>query len=287
MSTEPLKDIVVIYHGDCPDGFGAAYAAWKKFGDTATYLPWKEHTALPEGLVDKTIYVVDFSFREPHLKTLNEQNKSVVVIDHHKTAQTDVTAYPQNIFDINHSGCALAWQYFHPGTETPILLQYVEDNDIWRHTLPEYREFLVSLHQNPMTFESWDQLIESLKDENYLINFIAKGSLLAKYEDQLVTRIMSGRERVLFEGHEIYAVNATSIFRDMVANNLAALNEQEGRIAFAIVYYKKHGMVTLSLRSRGNVDVATMAEKYGGGGHKNAAAIRVKSFADLPFTFLE
>ena len=33
---EPLKNIVVIYHADCRDGFGAAYAAWKKFGDRAT-----------------------------------------------------------------------------------------------------------------------------------------------------------------------------------------------------------------------------------------------------------
>ena len=26
----------VIYHADCPDGFGAAYAAWKCFGAEAT-----------------------------------------------------------------------------------------------------------------------------------------------------------------------------------------------------------------------------------------------------------
>jgi oligoribonuclease NrnB/cAMP/cGMP phosphodiesterase (DHH superfamily) len=169
MTTDTYKDIVVIYHGDCPDGFGAAYAAWKKFGDNATYLPWKEHTVLPDGLVDKTIFIVDFSFREPHLKTLNEKNKSVIVIDHHKTAEAEVTAYTQNIFDINHSGCVLAWKYFNPDTDIPALLHYVEDNDIWRHALPEYREFLVSLHQHPMTFESWDNLINSLKTEDNLI----------------------------------------------------------------------------------------------------------------------
>ncbi len=39
MSRMHEKDIVVIYHKHCPDGFGAAYAAWKKFGDAAEYLP--------------------------------------------------------------------------------------------------------------------------------------------------------------------------------------------------------------------------------------------------------
>ena len=36
---EELKDIVVIYHAHCQDGFGSAYAAYQKFGDTATYIP--------------------------------------------------------------------------------------------------------------------------------------------------------------------------------------------------------------------------------------------------------
>ena len=34
-------NISVLYHADCPDGFGGAYAAWKKFGDTAEYIPVK------------------------------------------------------------------------------------------------------------------------------------------------------------------------------------------------------------------------------------------------------
>ena len=40
MEVEELKSIVVIYHGRCRDGFAAAYAAWKKFGDKASYLPF-------------------------------------------------------------------------------------------------------------------------------------------------------------------------------------------------------------------------------------------------------
>lgn len=38
---EPLKEIVIIYHAQCRDGLGSAYAAWKKFGDNASYIPRK------------------------------------------------------------------------------------------------------------------------------------------------------------------------------------------------------------------------------------------------------
>lgn len=286
METE-LKGTVVIYHGDCPDGFGAAYATWKKFGEAATYLPWKDHGSLPDGLTDKDIYIVDFSFHAPLLRQLNDTNQSVVVIDHHVSAEADVRAYPQNIFDTNHSGCVLAWQYFHPDTPVPSVLQYVEDHDLWRFALIEHREFNVALHETLMTFEAWDALIEHLKDENNLINFIAKGSLLAKFEDKIVAKIFTYREKVVFEGIVCYAINASRYYRSILGNMLAELNESEGRPPLGIVYYRSNGRVNISLRSKGEVDVANIATKYGGGGHKNAAGIEVKSFRDLPFTFVE
>ncbi|MFN3692994.1 MAG: DHHA1 domain-containing protein [Candidatus Paceibacteria bacterium] len=283
-----LKDIVIIYHGDCPDGFGAAYAAWKKFGDSATYIPWKDHGVLPEGLVDKEIYIVDFSFSAPLLEQLNGTNKSVVVIDHHASAESDVRAYPQNIFDTNHSGCVLAWKYFHPDTSVPNVLVYVEDHDLWRFALIEHREFNVALHDEvSFDFIAWDNLIEQLKDKNNLINFITKGSLLAKFEDKIVQKIFSYREKVMFEGIECYAINASRYYRSILGNMLAELNQSEGRPPLGIVYYRSNGKVNISLRSKDEVDVASIAQKYGGGGHTHAAGIEAKNFCDLPFTFIE
>ena len=34
---EPTSVDCVIYHADCTDGFGAAYAAWKQLGNRAEY----------------------------------------------------------------------------------------------------------------------------------------------------------------------------------------------------------------------------------------------------------
>lgn len=284
---QPLKDIVIIYHADCRDGFGAAYAAWKKFGDNASYIPSKAgDEELPAGLTDKEIYIVDYSYKKETLQQLLDTNKSVVVIDHHQTAQETVKSFSQNIFDNDHSGAVLAWQHFHPDTTVPPLLEYVEDHDLWRFALPENREFNVALGEYPMTFESWDNLIADLKNTDNLINFIAKGSLLAKFEDKLVARLMMYKERVLFEGYEVWAINASRIYRSILGNQLAELNLAEEQEPIGIVYYHSNGGVNISLRSIGETDVAAIAEKYGGGGHKNAASIKVASFKELPFTFL-
>lgn len=281
------KDTVVIYHANCSDGFGAAFAAWKKFGDTASYIPVKDHNEAPTELTHKDIYIVDFSFKKPVLDTLEAANKKVVVIDHHQSAAPDVEGRDDWVFDQSHSGAVLAWQYFHPDVEVPELLLQVEDHDLWKFEMFEHREFNVALHQYPKEFSVWDQLIEDLKDDDFRINFIAKGAMLAKFEDKLVADLLTFKERVLFEGHEVWAINASRIYRSILGNHLAEMNEAEGKTALGIVYYHYVGKVHCSLRSKGDVDVATIAEKYGGGGHKNAASIRVDSFADLPFTFVE
>jgi nanoRNase/pAp phosphatase (c-di-AMP/oligoRNAs hydrolase) len=112
------------------------------------------------------------------------------------------------------------------------------------------------------------------------------GAVLAGFEDKLVSKLLEFKEKIVFEGHEMYAVNCSRIYRSIVGNKLAAQNKEEGKLAMAIVYYRYGGFVHCSLRSLDDVDVSVIAEKYGGGGHKNAASIRVESFEKIPFTFL-
>ncbi len=283
---ENLKKIVVIYHDQCRDGFGAAYAAWKKFGDDASYIPRKTQDPAPEGLQDKDIFIVDYSYKKPVLEDLQKNNRSVVVIDHHETAKEAVQSFKENVFDMGHSGAVLAWKYFHPKTEVPKLLLYIEDHDLWKFEMEFNREFGAALGEYNQDFETWDQLNKNLEDREHFNKFISHGATIAGFEDKLVQKLVSFKEKVLFEGHEIFAVNCSRIYRSIVAHELSNLNGKEGGLEMAIVYYRYDGQVHCSLRSNGDVDVRAMAEKYGGGGHKNAASIRVASFEELPFTFL-
>lgn len=283
---ENLKDIVVIYHDQCRDGFGAAYAAWKKFGDTASYIPRKTQDPVPEGLTGKEIYIVDYSYKKPDLEKLIAENKLMVVIDHHETAREAVTSLPGNVFDQEHSGAVLAWQYFHPNTETPKLLLYVEDHDLWKFQMEHNREFGAALGEYTQDFETWDQLNNNFDNKELFSSFIDHGAAIAGFEDKFVEKLLAFKERATFEGHEIYVLNAERIYRSILGNRLATLNQDQGKAAMSIVYYRYDGYVHCSLRSNGDFDVRVIAEKYGGGGHKNAASIRVKSWNDLPFTFL-
>jgi oligoribonuclease NrnB/cAMP/cGMP phosphodiesterase (DHH superfamily) len=283
---EKLKDIVVIYHGHCRDGFGSAYAAWKKFGEDASYVPLRRQEDMPEGLTDKELYILDYSFDKETLTDLVSKNKSVLVIDHHKSAEEAVTSFPDNIFDNDHSGAVLSWKYFHPDTTVPPLLEYIEDHDIWKFALPDNKAFAAALGEYEVSFKSWDKLIKNLESDVFLETFINTGKTLAKYRDEHVESLMQYRERVLFEGHEIWALNVSRVYRSILGHKLATLNGETGGIEMGIVYYHNEGAVNISLRSNGNVDVSEIAVKYGSGGHKNAASIKVDSFKDLPFTFI-
>lgn len=280
-----LKEIVVIYHDKCHDGFGSAYSAWKKFGDTASYIPQETESPPPKGLTGKELYILDYSYNKETLEKLESENKSVMVIDHHTTAEATVTAFPGNIFDQDHSGAVLSWKYFHPNTEVPELLLYIEDQDLWRFELPENREYFTALALYPMTFESWDTIIEKLKDEKVKASFISKGAMITKYEDKIVRDLLEYKELVKFEGHDVWALNVARTHRSILGNRLAGLNLQDGKEPIGIVYYRFGGKVHVSLRSHGDTDVSEIAQKYGGGGHRNAASFRVKSFSDLPFIF--
>jgi oligoribonuclease NrnB/cAMP/cGMP phosphodiesterase (DHH superfamily) len=94
---ENLKEIVVIYHAHCQDGFGSAFAAYKKFGDEATYIAARDRKVPPEGLANKEVYIVDFSYPKEVLVSLQENNKKVVMIDHHISAQEDIK-YLMNMY---------------------------------------------------------------------------------------------------------------------------------------------------------------------------------------------
>jgi nanoRNase/pAp phosphatase (c-di-AMP/oligoRNAs hydrolase) len=143
-----------------------------------------------------------------------------------------------------------------------------------------------ALSEYTQDFETWHQLNQNLEDRLHFNKFIEHGEIIARYEDTLVAKILTFKEPAQFEGYSIYVVNAERIYRSILGHHLAELNKQEGGVGIGIVYYKYDGAVHCSLRSVPGVDVHTIAQKYGGGGHPSAASFRVASFSELPFSFL-
>jgi len=61
-------------------------------------------------------------------------------------------------FDLTRSGAVLAWEHFHPETDLPRLLAYVQDQDLWQWQLPNSDAVNAAIGIYPRRFEVWDRL---------------------------------------------------------------------------------------------------------------------------------
>lgn len=295
MTTQQL----VIYHADCTDGFGAAFAAWLKFGDTAEYLPMHYGTNLPlERISDREVYVLDFSFAKPAMEVLFTEAKRVVWLDHHKTAfeawlvgdrdyyePTPATRYGREnyiLLDNNKSGALLAWEYFHPYTQAPALIRHIDDRDRWQFKICGSKEVHATLSSmKPWSFDQWlDTFFDSadISKPLGLEYFYKAGNAILRAQDANVMQMVKhARECTISCGITDFpagrahglAVNA-SLHQSELGHELA---NQSG--TYGLIYYiGADGKVNCSLRSNGNYDVSVIAKAFGGGGHRNAAGFQ-------------
>ena len=248
----------ILFHANCPDGFGAAYSAWKKFSNDAIYIPVFHGEPLPELQVGADVYIIDFAYDRDTLIDLS-QSHAIQVIDHHKTAQEDLEGLDFAIFDMNQSGAVLAWKYFHPDTEVPLLLQYIQDEDIWNWALPQAREVCTALQLYPMTFESWDNLsVEELKKE---------GKVALAFKQKQIKKLIKRADIHNIAGYMVPVVNSP-LFISELGNELCKAYPEA---SFSASYSDLKGRRKWSLRSIGEFDVSRVCKEFGGGGHRNAS----------------
>lgn len=261
--------IYVLYHSHCTDGFGAAFAAWKKFGDNAKYIPVSYGKPLPNLDKAKMVYILDFSYDEETLRNLYKKVE-VVVLDHHKTAEKDLEHLSFAHFDMNKSGAMMAWEHFHPEKEVPMMIRYIQDRDLWKFDMKLTKEFHLGLASIPQVFECWDRA-----DENDLTQ---AGSAILNYQNTLVERIVSSAQ-VMMAGQ--FMEDLMVVPWRMAVVNSGVLESEVGdallkrfpEADFAMIYYTtKENKTKYSLRSLSDrADVSEIAKLFGGGGHRNAA----------------
>lgn len=258
---------VVLFHANCPDGFTAAWAAWRKFGDTAEYIPARFDEKERPDLTGADVYIVDFSYPRDVTLAINAEVNSLVVLDHHKSARKNLEGIEGCFFDMDRSGAGMSWDYFHPDVPRPSLISYVEDRDLWRFALPHSKEVNSVVTSYEFTFDNWNAMHLQLETDFEQVRREGVAILRSKlqYVSVMVAR-NSHRERFL--GYDdIPIVNAPHI----------SISELVGRLAedapFAAGWSQSaDGMFLYSLRSRGDgLDVSEVASVMGGGGHRGSA----------------
>lgn len=273
---------LVIYHGSCLDGFGAAYAAQRHFlaqGVEAEFFAASHGEPMPE-CSGREVYLVDFSFKRTQMKQLCEVAQTVTVLDHHISAQEDLDGLEAEhanlkvVFDMSRSGAVITWDYFHR-QPVPQLLLHVQDQDLWNFVLEGTRDINAALMSYPFDFSLWHEVATSAQR---FATLLSEGRAINRFRQEMIEGYKGRAVPGLIAGFEVPIVNCPRAITSELLGELA-----EGH-PFAAGYQDKGEKRSWSLRSSrsGGEDVAKVAALFGGGGHKNAAGFATT----LPATLL-
>ncbi|KND50512.1 MAG: hypothetical protein AB202_02560 [Parcubacteria bacterium C7867-007] len=279
-----MERTVILYHGSCPDGFGGAYAAWKKFGDSAEYIPLHRGSPLPEGLEGAHLYFIDFCYTKDVMDKFVSIASKVTVLDHHEGVADVIQSMPEYVYESDLSGSGIAWRYFHPDTPIPTLLAHVQDDDLFRFALPDTRAVITYLEVHPFTFEAWDETAKKLDDPETRDAFFEKTRTYAEYFELLALKSVDRAKLVSFEGYECYYATAHPLksLKSMVGH---LLSDKKGPIALVVAAHPNGYGV--SIRGDGTVDVSKIAAKFGGNGHPSSSGFLIPREGPFPWTLIE
>jgi len=276
-----MKDTLVIYHSPCLDGFTSAWAAWRKLGDTADYIPGSYNNKNdPTDFTDKTVYFVDYSVKRDEMLAIAKLAKEVIILDHHKTAIEDLSElYEQGVikgvFDLDRSGAGITWDYFFPNEPRPTIIDYVEDRDLWRFNLPFSREMNAALFSYDYSFETWNSLYSLCEARPQMVQY--EGSAILRKHMKDVRELSKQSQRMSIGGHVVPAVNANYTY----GSDIGSLLSEDEKFA-AYYWINSEGRYAFGLFSQPDgEDVSKIAALYGGGGHKTAAGFIVNTLDDL------
>ena len=183
---------VVIYHDHCMDGMGAAWAAWKHFNGDVELIA-ADYGQQPPHLIDRQVFIVDFSYSLPVLQHMGATN-NVMVIDHHKTAAKDLAMLHSAgtiadfdafcdqgggvirvLFDMERSGAGLTWDFFNPGMPRPYLIDRIEDRDLWKFHYESSRPLHSYLSSFVFSMEMFDDTMVRFEDTGHRLFRKAEG----------------------------------------------------------------------------------------------------------------
>ena len=266
-------DSAVLYHKGCPDGFGAAYAAWLELGDTAEYIPMQYGGSIPDLPYNiEWVYILDFSFSRPNMEILhrNYGSSKVILLDHHESALENLEGLENCHINLCESGATMAWNWFNTHDEMPLLMKYIKDRDLWEWKLPCSKEISAYINSLDHDFNEWHRFKNILQtDFNYVVDI---GDHFLRLQNKQVEQIISTATLKKIDGVIVPTVNSP-ILQSEIGH--ALLDEYPNR-KFSGIWYEYGKSRKWSLRSREGFSVKEIAKKFGGGGHPQAAGFTEK-----------
>ena len=255
---------VCIYHKRCMDGYFAAAAVLEHSPNVA--LIAAQYGDEPPACAGSRVVIVDFSYLRAVLEELYETCESLLVLDHHATAEEALRGLDYAIFDQEESGASLTWKHLH--NELPKVVSYVRDRDLWKWQLEDSRAVSAAL---AVDIESPEDALEEVMLFNKEDQANSGNAILLAQQKRVERIARQAFLAVVEVGKSTLDVIACCAATDQseVGSKLAA---EHGKPAVLFYRAAEKPLWRYSVRSTDDTFAASeIAEAYGGGGHRNAA----------------
>ncbi|MFA5567483.1 MAG: DHHA1 domain-containing protein [Trueperaceae bacterium] len=277
---------LVIYHGNCADGFTAAWLAniyFNSKSDPGSVSPddWvvDHHAGVygepPPAVDGRHVFVLDFSYPRDVMCDMIDRAESVTIIDHHVTAIQELAplfhVYPEDklrlVLSDRRSGAYLTSKFFWPDREPMEMVRLVDDRDRWVFADERTRPFHASLFSFEYTPSNWNRVYRTPIEE-----LVAEGEAIDRKHMKDIKELLDVMTLwVEIAGLRVPAANLSYISASDACHELL---QRHPEAPFAASWFKrKDGKAVVSLRSRtgSDVDVGQIAKALGGGGHKHSS----------------
>jgi len=273
ISAAEFKPTVLFYHHPCSDGFTAAWVA-RRYDPAIRLVPYDHDDPVPQDVAGERVAMIDCCFPRDLLLQLRARVHDLLVLDHHQSSAKACGDLPFCHFEQERSGAGLAWAFFYPHKAPPLLVTYVQDQDLHTRKYQETRDFIPALYRHGLEFRWWDYMgslhRSDEQSEQLFLATLREGAVLREHFSHLMEEMASRSSPATLFGYRVRYANAPNPFHSAVANCLAY---RDSSIDFGLSFAFEHlNRVRVSLRSRATgMDLHEVASRLGGGGHAHAA----------------
>lgn len=281
-----MDNFIIFYHKNCADGFGAAWAARKLIAPPTglqlipiDFGSSHDMNKLAGSPSNTTVLFFDVVPDMEWLQNdLLSKYPNVEIHDHHVSNRDLGKQYNKYYFNNNLSGCILAWNKLSSligeNNPAPLLLQYVQDRDLWKWKLENshlVNDYIITF---PMNDYYWDKISEDIEKDINRVLF--GGSLIGMHRTKQIDFMSQNTYKIQYENKTYIVSNcsyAHSEFGSFLVNEYNCFG--------AILWSFDGNKIRVSFRSKNNNDVSIVAKSLGGGGHKNAAGALIDANSPL------
>lgn len=295
--------MIGIYHNADVDGFMCGAIMKLKYPDIKLIgydygMPFDLNMIYKEDVV-----MADISLPMRSMEIIFKMSKSFLWVDHHVSAITDFatyfsitdtvrleSVYTDEIYkcdsvrgfclDTKKAACELLYKCLFPTVPISESIKLCGEYDSWRNEdKKRWNNVIVPFQFSIASLvSSAEEAYNYLLDNPYTIDYlVGQGVAIQRYVKRYDETSMKKSFVVNFETYRTLCVNqqrcSTGTFSSIYDENLHDM---------MLSFYFNGSEWYVSLRSiKEEVDVSLIAKKYGGGGHKHAAAFKTKELSTI------